>query len=127
MQLHPYPKREARKYDCGAAGLLTVREITQRTGRAEATIRSRIAAGIRGDALASNPPRRSAACRYREQSTVPGGTHGGMFVACRIARSLRSKDDIPSVRQLMERFGMSRATAYRWRAAWLAAMGLAHA
>jgi hypothetical protein len=35
--------------------------------------------------------------------------------ACRIANRFRTR--IPTVEELMENFGMSRATAFRWRAA----------
>ena len=38
-----------------------------------------------------------------------------MVYALRIARRYRSR---PSADQLMRDYGMSRATAYRWRAAW---------
>lgn len=38
--------------------------------------------------------------------------HTNIFVAIRIADEFR--DELPTVQQLQDRFGMSRATAYRW-------------
>jgi len=44
-------KARAVKYDCGSRGMLTVAEIAQITGINQRTIRERIYAGKRGDAL----------------------------------------------------------------------------
>lgn len=41
----------AEKFDCGAQGFLTVREIMARTGMKEGTVRTRIRRGHRGDEL----------------------------------------------------------------------------
>ena len=49
--------------------------------------------------------------------------NGSLFIAVKIARRFREKE--PTVPSLMDVFGMSRATAYRWVAAWKAANGLA--
>jgi len=129
MDLKPYPARTAKRHDCGRFGMLTAREIAKLSDRDTGTIYGRIARGVTGEALASNPPKRYAVERYREKQHVEHSSvmHGGMFIACRIARSMRSKDDIPTVAELRDRFQMSRATAYRWRAAWIAALGLDHA
>lgn len=43
------------------------------------------------------------------------GAHSVMIFALMISRKYRSR---PSVDSLMSTYGMSRATAYRWRAAW---------
>lgn len=43
------------------------------------------------------------------------GAQGVMIYALRIARRYRQR---PTAEQLMRDYGMSRATAYRWRAAW---------
>lgn len=40
--------------------------------------------------------------------------HVGILMAIRIADAYR--DRLPTVQQLQDRFGMSRATAYRWLA-----------
>lgn len=49
---------------------------------------------------------------------TPGcSTHSHAFVACRMA--LWFPNTPPTVAQLMHQFGMSRATAYRWRRAML--------
>lgn len=43
------------------------------------------------------------------------GAKSAMIFALMIAKKYKSK---PSVDSLMSSYGMSRATAYRWRAAW---------
>lgn len=50
---------------------------------------------------------------YRDALHIPPGSHAGIFVACLIAETYR--DEIPTAKQLMARFGMSRACANRWR------------
>lgn len=60
--------------------------------------------------------------RYEVSATPPlQSTHLGIYTACVIARRFRAA--VPTVQQLQEAFGMSRATAYRWRAAIRAAAG----
>lgn len=54
----------------------------------------------------------------------PPGTNGGMFLAALIAQEYRRD---PSTEQLMERFGMCRAMAYRWRHAWQEAAAMIQA
>jgi hypothetical protein len=43
---------------------------------------------------------------------------GKLVIACLIASEFKSA---PTVPQLCQRFGMTRATAYRWRRAWIEA------
>ena len=57
--------------------------------------------------------------RYREQMHIPLSANACQLVACLIAQELRG--GAPSVEWLRARFGMSRATAYRWRKAWVEA------
>lgn len=45
------PPAEAKRHDCGAAGMLTAPEIAQRAGVAIRAIYKRLKAGVRGDAL----------------------------------------------------------------------------
>lgn len=44
-----------------------------------------------------------------------------IYTACLIAEAFRGR--VPTIGELRERFGMSRATAFRWRAAIAAAKG----
>jgi len=64
--------------------------------------------------------RRQRAASYTEQAVHTTG-HGTVHVAVQVA--LRFAGRAPSVAQLREEFGMSRATAYRWRRAFLDALG----
>lgn len=50
----------------------------------------------------------------------PQTAHGGILTAAKIAVKFRTT---PSIKQLMEGLGMSRATAYRWRSAFRIARG----
>ena len=47
---------------------------------------------------------------------------GAIFIACQMAVKFTHR--APTVADLRAQFGMSRATAYRWRNAWRAANGL---
>lgn len=49
------------------------------------------------------------------------GVCAATVTALRIAREFRDRQ--PTVAELMARHGMSRATAYRWRAAWQYVVG----
>lgn len=55
---------------------------------------------------------------YRENIRMPPNTHQTTLVAILLAQRF---DSTPSVAALRSEFGMSRATAYRWRAAWIEA------
>lgn len=120
-QPRPVPFR-ARLIDCGEAGFLTGAEVALRAGIAIETVRSR---------LESNwPPDRMLETAYQHHAgrdgksfraalyDAPSGTrHGGLLLAARVA--LRYRGHAPTVEQLVADFGMSRATAYRWRGAFL--------
>lgn len=62
---------------------------------------------------------------YRtEELCIPPNANGRMFQAAVIAEEFRHE---PTPAQLMHRFGMCRATAYRWRRAWRSAAELMQA
>jgi hypothetical protein len=58
---------------------------------------------------------------FRDQLFVDTAANGAMFVACLLARHFSRST--PNIDVMCDRFGMSRATAYRWRRAWLDAAG----
>jgi hypothetical protein len=64
---------------------------------------------------------------YREAMHAPprSTAHHFLFTAVRIADAYPANRPPPSIDQLIEQFGMRRATAYRWRAAICAARGVA--
>ena len=59
---------------------------------------------------------------FRDQLFVDTAANGTMFVACLLARHFSRST--PNIDVMCNRFGMSRATAYRWRRAWLDAAGV---
>lgn len=120
------PGRKPRRHDCGEHGWLTAREIAEHTGLTETTIHNRIARGIKGAALLAPHDRFASRARARTQWTDKGMHTAGtitLAVALRLVRMF--PDHPPSVQQLQDKFGVCRATAYRWRAAWLDELGLA--
>lgn len=52
-------------------------------------------------------------------------THGSVMIAAALALVRDFGATPPSVQHLVDRFGISRATAYRWRKAWLDVFGVA--
>lgn len=123
--LHPMkPKNPAKLVDCGARGLLTVREIAEASGCSPRLIYERVQAGITGDKLfAQNLSRRprQPGVSYRSQLPTGSGDNAGVGFAIRLV--LRYRNNPPSVEVLCRDYGMHRSTAYRWRREWLAALG----
>ena len=115
----------AKLHDCGEHGRLTAYQIAGKAGVHETTIYRRIRLGVRGADLCLPRLERkraaSTAC-YRGESIRTMG-HVGIAVAVTIARAWPTRP--PTVQELRNRFEMSRATAFRWRAAFVDAMGLA--
>lgn len=58
-----------------------------------------------------------------EQCPPPDSAQSAVFIAVRIAEKYPRR--IPSARELMHDLGMARATAYRWRKAFMDARGVA--
>lgn len=62
---------------------------------------------------------------YYDLHTPPSASvHVAAFVAVLIVDEYPRDKPPPTAQQLMDRYGMNRATAYRWRAAICAARGL---
>lgn len=117
--------RVAKKHDCGKHGMLTAKEIALLTGMQSNSVSQRIARGVSGEALCE-PHDRVAARRvaretYRFRLPIDPNETGVMFTAMRIASAFPHR--ATTAEELMERYGMHRATAYRWRRAWLDSMG----
>lgn len=119
--------RKPRRHDCGEHGWLTAGEIAERAGLSYSAINDRLRRGVKGAALLA-----PATPHVRRRGTaVTAWTDKGMHTcgSITIAAALRIvrlwPDRPPSVAQLRETFGVSRATAYRWRAAWIDELGLA--
>ena len=120
--LPAWPKRIAKRFDCGAAGKLTVADIARATGLTTGGVHDRIARGWRGEQLvagrcAPKPPAET----FRGRAHLPEGC-AAIYLGVCVAR--RFGDKVPSVDALREQFGVCRATAYRWRAAYAAALGV---
>jgi hypothetical protein len=92
------------------------------TWKADAT-----ASAADGDALQSSVanlaerPRRRRSVGFRDGLAVGPNSSRAIFIACVIAQHFSR--GVPTVEALCERFGMHRSTAYRWRRAWLDALG----
>lgn len=82
----------------------------------------RVGMGIRGERLClPAKPRRKRTGTFHDGLHVPFGGNSAMFIACLLANHFRG--GAPDVEVLQAKFGMQRATAYRWRRAWLDANG----
>ena len=117
--------RIPKRHDCGHHGLLTAREISAISGVCESAIHQRIRNGVSGEALAdpksTTRPRGEA---YTVRDAGVPATTGITRVAVAVSICRRFPDAPPTVDLLRREYGMSRATAYRWRAAFVDAMGL---
>lgn len=123
MILQPWRGRPAAKHDCGEYGVLTAGQIARLAGINVASVHHRIGRGVKGAALCA--PKTQPGQRYGESyvvRVVPSGAKAALFLALRIIRLYGSRT--PTVESLRSEFGMSRASAYRWRRAWLDAHGV---
>jgi hypothetical protein len=121
--LRPWRGRSPAKHDCGEHGELTAGQIARVAGISVNSVHQRIRSGVRGTALCAPKmqPRRRHGQSYLLQ-IAPSGAKASLFLALRIVRLYGSRP--PTVESLRSEFGMCRATAYRWRRAWLDAHGV---
>ena len=112
--------------NCGRFGLLTYRQIAQHAGISVAAAYHRKSRGVTGEALCARLDRlqcrRAAKPSYRHGQAIDPSASGALFMAIRVAKAFPHAP--PTADQLMKHFGMQRATAYRWRRAWLDAAGV---
>lgn len=112
------------KHDCGEHGWLTVKQIHQRMGIPASTIRDRVQRGVTGEELmrvriGAREDRKETT--YRDGAVRTGGV-GTIALAVTVARAFPTR--APTVEELQSMFGMHRATAYRWREAFIDAIGV---
>lgn len=114
------------KLDCGRFGVLPYAQIATLAGISIKAVYQRKRRGISGEALCARVDRgqcrRNARPSYRHGLNIDPNSQGALYTAIRVAQAYPKS--VPSVAQLMSHFGMQRATAYRWRRAWLDASGL---
>ena len=120
------PQRwEVPLYDCGEAGKLSAREIAKRAKISRHGVLHRIAAGVKGEALLLPRTRRGyclAGEQTRQRTTFAGaGTNGVFQVAIRMYCKYGRR--VPTWQEVAEDVGCSRAQAFRYRAAYAAAVG----
>lgn len=112
------------KFDCGSHGQLTTREIAEKTGLKLRTVQDRVRRGVRGDELMRVKDDHwhvKGTPGYRDNAVRTAG-RGTVAVAIKIARMFPNR--VPTVKELQEKLGMHRATAYRWRDAFIDEMGV---
>jgi transposase len=115
--------KRAELHDCGKHGMLAVKDIARKTGLSERTIRDRLARGMEGEELlrpkiGARETRKDTT--FRDDVVRTSGA-GAMAIAIRIARSFPNR--VPTAKELRDKFGMSQATAYRWRQSIIDEMG----
>ena len=117
----------AQRHDCGDFGSLRAREIAELAGVKVTTVYARIREGISGEELCRPPS--SHADRHlkkrRGYTMNQPATSGNVTASTAVRIAVRFKNRAPDVAELTRDFGMSRATAYRWRNAFLDALGMA--
>lgn len=105
-----------RTHDCGTHGVLTTQQAAAKAGISATSVLQRVKAGLHGDDIIEHErkPRDDYQTTYTDSAVHV--THGmAVNVAVRIVRDFPNR--VPTAQELQQRFGMSRATAYRWRAA----------
>jgi predicted DNA-binding transcriptional regulator AlpA len=108
--------RIAKVFDCGSFGNLTVCEISAFSGRSERSIYARIKAGAKGSELClRHIERKRSAPKTRYTDAMHSTGSMAIHIAVKLVRDYPKK--APTAAQLQSIYGMSRATAYRWRGA----------
>lgn len=112
--------RPCKLYDCGTHGRLTAAQIAAHAGIKMTSVYNRISQGVKGEALVAAPL--SAAERFQKRTCenwhdreVHTGGRVLAYIAAKISRKFPSC--APTAAELRAGMGMSRATAYRWAAA----------
>lgn len=108
--------RLAQFHDCGPHGRLTAKQIAAQAGISQAMVYIRLSNGLKGEALVA-PAKRVDRQPGDYRDSVGTTSYMGLHVAVRLAVSHRGR--APTIAHLREQYGMSRPTAYRWRAAFI--------
>jgi predicted DNA-binding transcriptional regulator AlpA len=110
----------AKLVDVGGGRWMTYRQIAAVAGITVGTVSARYTRGLRGEALLA-PPDPEAARARRNGRDYRTYHHNSRVVGVTIGRLFANKP--PSLEYLQTRMGMSRASAYRWLAAWRESSG----
>lgn len=102
-------EKRTKLYDCGKERL-SIRQIAERAGVSEASIRSRIARGVRG---------RNLLLKGGDRWEPAAPRHPSMVLACRLADAF--PDQLPTTAEIRRLQPMSPQSAERWRNALRAA------
>lgn len=106
--------RIAKAFDCGSFGELTVCEISALSGLSESAIYARIKAGAKCSELClRHIERKMRATKTRYTDAMYSTGSMAIHIAVKLVRDYPKK--APTAAQLQSAYGMSRATAYRWR------------
>lgn len=121
MKLGAWPRRKPRKFNCGQHGWLTAAQISKVAGVSLAAVYYRLKHLRHGSGLCAHSLRRRPDRMARSWRSDAPGIGSAVEVAVRIVTAFPHRPPAPA--WLMNTFGMSRATAYRWIAAINAATG----
>lgn len=113
-------------YDCGQHGMLTAKQIASMSGASATAIHKRLENGLRGEQLLARrlPSHKNSGQRREFWSARKPYQSRAFEFAIAVLRSFPADGQRSPTREwLMDRYGMSRAQAYRYIAAYKAATG----